>query len=256
MEKDKNPSAPRAKNKEINLDKYYKAPDSLSVRSLNFGLWFATKRKPQVMSNKNLIADLLISAPQIFDNHGSYDLTLKMKNPNDKFMAHFDYCFWQAGEEKICQAGFIFPGEDKYLLALGQKLSSTADVSFRLKNLSWQRINTHIYPDWANFYKTHTDFVATNIKFNETEGLGGDLNNLEFTLSNYTPYNFWAVPFDILIFNGNDLISVNTYTAKEFLSQEAKTIKLNWGNRLGNSKSITIVPNLDIVASDIYIKTR
>lgn len=299
MEKNKNQSNFKAKNKEIDLDKYYKTAGSPSVKSLNFGLWLVTRRRlfikgliialilisavffiysgynyavylingqtadnnlfqavigNSVGSNKNLVTDLVVDVPQVFKDKDSYDLAVKIKNPNDKFTARFNYCFSQGGEEKVCQGGFIFPGEEKYLLALGQHLSSSDNISFSFKNISWQRLNTHIYPDWNNFYARHLNFPVTEIKLNESDNAGDNSNTLEFTLTNQTPYDFWAVPFNILIFSGNNLVGVNTYTAKELKSYEVRSIKLSWSGYLGQARPVLIVPNLDIVASDIYFK--
>lgn len=300
MEKDKNQISSPPLRKELNLDKYYKSANSPSVRSLNFGLWVATKRhlfinaivvtliviiagffiysayqytvyfidgqrndaklaatnNNQVVSSKNLYANLIVAPLQVIAGSDSYDLALKIKNPNDKFMARFSYCFSEAGAVKICQNGFIFPNEEKYFLALGQKFSSTSNISYELQGLSWQRINTHTYPDWSNYYLTHTNFLASNIKFNQSESLGADVNNLEFTLSNKTPYNFWDIPLNILIFSGEKLVGINIYSAKELLSQENRQVKLNWQGRISQSSAVQIMPNLDIVASDIYIKNR
>lgn len=298
MEKDKNQVNKKTDNKKIDLDKYYKSPDSPSIRTLNFGLWLAINRQRffrglilflilicvgfflysgyhyfmyffgnqaendkllglstgnQVVSQKNLYGDLIFSAPQVFNNKSSYDLAVKIKNPNDKFVARFDYCFTQAGQDIVCTPGFIFPQEEKYLLSLGQDLKGSEQVSFSLRNISWSRLNAHTYPDWAWFYKSHTDFLVSELKFNQLES-SPEFNNLEFILSNQTPYNFWSVPFNILIFNGSNLVGVNSYTAKDFMSKESLSVKLSWSGRLGSAKTVSIVPNLDIISPDIYLK--
>jgi len=218
------------------------------------GQLFSSTPNGQVLSDRNPTVELALDKLQVFKTGSRYDLTVKIKNPNDKFMARFDYCFSQAGQEFVCYPGFIFPQEEKYLLGLGNELASDNDLSVALKNLSWQRINTHLYPDWANFYQTHTNFLASNIKFNEADSAQGDFNILSFNLENRTPYSFWAVPFSILIFNGGNLVGVNNYTANNFLSQESRSVDLNWSGRLTSGRQIQIVPNLDIVASDIYLK--
>lgn len=298
MEKDKNQLSKKADNKKIDLDKYYKSPDSPSVRTLNFGLWLASNRRSfirgfimflilvclgfflysgyhyfmyffgnqaendkllgssasnQVVSQKNLYSDLILGVPQVFSNKNSYDLALKIKNPNDKFVARFDYCFTQAGQDISCTPSFVFPQEEKYLLSLGQELKSSDQVSFSLRNLSWSRLNAHTYPDWPQFYKSHTNFLVSELKFNQQEAIPG-FNNLEFVLTNQTPYNFWSVPFNILIFNGSNLVGVNSYTAKDFLSQASLSVKLSWSGRLNSAQSVSVVPNLDIVSPDIYLK--
>lgn len=207
----------------------------------------------QVLSQKNLYSDLVFSAPQVFGNKGSYDLAVKIKNPNDKFVARFNYCFTKAGQDIICLPGFVFPQEEKYLLALGQDLSGSEQISFGLRDISWSRLSAHTYPDWPWFYKNHTNFVISELRFNQQEAIP-DFNSLEFTLSNQTPYNFWSVPFNILVFNGSNLIGVNSYTAKDFLSKETIAVKLSWPGRLGSARTVSIVPNLDIISPDIYIK--
>jgi len=57
-----------------------------------------------------------------------------------------------------------------------------------------------------------------------------------------------------LVFNGSSLVGVNSYTAKDFLSKETISVKLSWPGRLGSTRTVSIVPNLDIISPDIYIK--
>lgn len=199
-------------------------------------------------------SDLVLSSPQSFRHGANYDLAVKAKNPNDKLIARFDLCFVNIAGNEYCQATFVFPGEEKYFLALNQPWPSVEGLSVKARNLIWQGINAHLYPDWKNFYDMHTNFEALDVSFNKGFNLDNSLNYLSFSLINQTPYSFWSVPFNILIFNNNELIGVNSYTAKEFISKENRLINLSWSGRLNSASRVEIVPVLDVVAEDIYIK--
>ncbi len=203
---------------------------------------------------------LLISNPEILrGNTGAFDVFVQIQNPNPKHSATFEYCFVARDEIVECGENFILPNDSKYIMALSKEISTNAqNTDFRIKNLSWKRIDVHKYPNWENYSKERLAFNISNIKFTPapSSGLSENisLNILEFTVKNNTAYNYWAVPLDIVLYSSAGIIGVNQYTVTEFMSKESRDITLSWPGNLGRATDIQISPELDILQDDIYIR--
>jgi len=206
--------------------------------------------------------DLVYTQPTLLKiDSNKYDIFSRISNSNPKHLCHFKYCFISGGgnNEIECSENFIFPNETKYLLSLAQTLKQfPSNLQLVIRDIYWQRINLHKYPDWPDFYNQHLDIVVDNIKFQPAElsGLSEkiDLNILEFTVSNNTAYNYWDVSFNIFLYSGNKIVGINKYILQELMSKETRDIQMSWPGRLGRINSVEIVPEVDIINDNIYIE--
>ncbi|MDD5031798.1 MAG: hypothetical protein PHR36_02005 [Patescibacteria group bacterium] len=205
-------------------------------------------------------ADLVFSSPQIFKTgEDKYDLLAEIRNPNPRYWASFSYCFSVDNKEADCEEGFILPEETKIVSALAKDFRSRpAGLTFAIKKISWARVNPRQFPDWENFRDEHLNLAVESIKFTPASGSGLseklNLNNLEFTITNNTPFNYWEVPFNILLYRGSSIIGINRYTALELMSKEKREVKMSWLGSLSSPGDIKITPEINILKDDIYIK--
>jgi len=211
-----------------------------------------------VSSPHNLTKDLIIEAPQYIKSGDRYDLLVKITNPNDKFSANFDSCFNLNGQEFTCVNSFILPGETKYIFALGKAVSDDIKtLTYNTKNVVWQRIDAHAILDWPSFSADRLNFSYTNVNFysisdgNYNSASSGNI--LEFNAQNLSAYSYYDVPLNIALYEGSQLVSVNTYHLQNFLSGETRNIKINWPGNLSNVRA-EIVPNLNILDDSVYLK--
>ena len=191
---------------------------------------------------------------------GKFDFAVKIKNVNNRHWGEIEYYFL-AGDEEVGKAsGFIFPGEEKYLLALGQELKlRPMNAQFKIKKLNWYRINAREIPDWVEFSDNRLkDIIVSDVKFlpSYKSGLSEkiSLNHLEFNVFNHTAYNYWSIDFNILLFRGSNIISVNRYKLKEVLSDQDRQVGISWPGPLGLIDKVEVIPEVNIMADDIYIK--
>lgn len=278
--------------------KDYREADSPSLRGMNFGLWLSENQRYfwralviglitvsafffiysgynyylylsdnsdantenlVLSSPRSLTNDLEISALLVFSSGDNYDLAVKIKNPNEKFTADLNYCFKQAATEIICDRAFILPSQEKYILALGQKISGDIDeLAFFAEKTSWQRINSKEIKDWNIFYSSRLNFVFSNLKFSPAaeSGLSEriNLNSLEFKAQNQTSYAYYEAPLDILLFSGSELVGVNRYLLTSFLAGESRDVKLSWPGELRSVNRVEIQPNINIIDEKVYLK--
>ena len=213
----------------------------------------------QVVSPRDIISPMTVAPVDIFRNQDSYDLAALIKNPNGNFSASFSYCFQQGDQETACGESFILPGEEKHILALGLKEGQPAGgVSFVVKDIFWSRVNRHLIPDWAAYRDARLNFRIADVKlYSATKsGLSEtiDINSLEFTVTNDTPYSYFEVPFDILFYSGSKLVGVNRVVASNLLGGETRRIKFSWPSSMSFSGDLKIEPHIDINNKDVYMK--
>jgi len=234
--------------------------------SYNYVIYFLDKNKNglvdannQLISPRNVTGEIEVSSLKVLKVNNSYDLTVKIINPNEKFLANIEYCFVQVDEEVACGSDFILPGGEKHVLALNKDLdSSTRQVQFKITKASWQRVNAHDIPDWEKFENEMINFNIENINFDSASESGLSeklsLNALEFVINNNSAYGYYEVPLNVLLFNGLELVGVNTYLAGDFGAGERKNIRMTWPGNLPIVSRVEIIPNINILDNSVYSK--
>ncbi len=189
---------------------------------------------------------------------GKYDFVVKIKNPNKKYYAYFQYDFSINNKTIGPFNGFIYPQEEKYLVALKVELPTTPrQAKFVLEEVKWKRINPHNYRDWPNFYHSHFDFIVKDKKFTPAKisGLSEKIpiNNIEFSITNNTAYNYWNVNLVILLLSRNKIVGVDKYNLYNFVSGENRYVQISWPGRIGYVDDIKIIPEVDIINKNVYM---
>ncbi len=215
--------------------------------------------KSNVISQRKVVSDIIVSAPQIFRSGEAYDFVVTIKNPNDKFFAHFNYCFNIEGGSPFCGSSFVLPGEEKYVFALGQKIAAGQPVvSFKLESVSWQRVDSHKIVDWNTFAGERLNFSLENVNLAlaDESGLSEKigLDSLDFTIINRTAFGYYEVPLSIAFYRDSELVGVNRYVVKNFLAGESKSVRLSWLGGLPNVTRTSVRPELDLSDDNIYLK--
>ncbi|MFA4942508.1 MAG: hypothetical protein WC564_02615 [Patescibacteria group bacterium] len=208
---------------------------------------------------KNTALKLEGFAPQILPNNGKYDFLAKVKNPNPNFFATFNYCFTDGTTELACGLDFILPSETKYVAVYSVDLKfKSSGASFVVKDVNWQRLDLHQYPDWNTFSASRLNFLVENAAFKTSEASGLSekigLDILTFDISNKTAYNYWEVPLNIILLVGGTPVAVNHHSLNEFMSGDQKSVRLAWPDSVPRPDQISVIPNLNIVDDNIFMK--
>jgi hypothetical protein len=215
--------------------------------------------KISVVSPRNVVSDIIYGKPYVFKSGETYDLVVDAKNPNDKFSVHFEYCF-NINEKQIkCSQGFLMPLEEKYIMALGQKVSEdTSAISFVVTNPSWQRIDNHSIQDWPSYASQHVNVDLENISLVPAGESGlsekDNFDSLEFTITNRSVYAYYEMPLNIAFYSGSELVGVNRYVLKNFLAGEKRSIRMSWLSSFSGASRTEIRPDLDLLDDSIYLK--
>ncbi|MBU0722161.1 hypothetical protein KKA93_01735 [Patescibacteria group bacterium] len=198
-----------------------------------------------------------VEAIRLYDK--KYDLYAKLKNDNPKWWAEFDYYFTAAGRQTQVTKGYILPEEIKYPAALAEEFAySPEDCLLVIENISWHRINQHKIADWDVYRTSHLNLASEDIKFIPanvsllSEKLG--LNQLSFNAINRTAYNYWNVGFVILLYSSDQITAINHYVLNDFMSGQKRFVEISWPGDLGRVDSVEIIPEINIMKDNIYIK--
>lgn len=188
------------------------------------------------------------------------DFFSKISNLNQNHWGEFTYYFLIGSVESEKMRGFIYPGEEKYLMALGQEIETqTSAAQIKIEELSWHKINRHKIADWKKFRDNHLAILVTDTKYlpGSSSGLSEkvNLNKLEFNAANNTAYNYWQVGFLVVLESGmSNVAAVNRYNLSEFMSGKTKKIEIVWPGNLPPISQISITPEVNIFKTDNYIK--
>lgn len=195
----------------------------------------------------------------LVSSNNKYDLAALVQNINDRWYVEFDYYFL-AGNEIFGRAhSFILPNEEKYLMALAQEFGvKPGQAQLVLENINWSRISRHKIPNWQDYKNSRLDIIIENAKFTpaDTSKLSEkiSLNQIDFEASNKTAYNYWQVDFQIVLFRGMDIVSVNKVSLNEFMSGEHRPVQVRWPGKISRVSKVEVIPELNIMKDDIYIK--
>lgn len=206
----------------------------------------------------NPIQSLEINFVKSFKTEDKVDLVSEIYNPNGRYYVNIDYCFVAGETELLCGNDFIFPLEKKYLIALAVENAGAQKAELKLTNVSWSRIDAHKYPNWSNYYSEHLNFETKNIQFIParknplSDKLSLDV--LEFEIKNKTPYSYWEVPLNIILYNNSKIVGVYKNTLNEFRSGTERSIRLVWPGAIIQADEVKIIPRLNILDPNIYIK--
>ena len=209
--------------------------------------------------NPTQIEPLALSSVQSFPNNLKDDLAILIKNNNPRFYGNFDYCFKRGEVEISCGSNFILPNSEKYILAFGaEAVAAEGNLSFFISKISWNRISREIL-DYQSFYDERLNFGIYDINFKPSASRVStniDLNSLEFSLENLSPYSYYEVPLNILLFDGNELKGINRHIINDFYTGETRRVNLSWTSDLRSARRALIVPELNIFNDSIFLKYR
>ncbi len=212
----------------------------------------------QVVSPRNVVDNPILESVQILPRGGDYDLTVKINNPNDNFWADFRYCFYQGETQLGCENSFLLPSEEKYIMLLGSKIDNTIGITFKIEDIFWNRVNRREITDWASFLKERTDFIVSDVQFLNSSKSGLSelvkFNTLEFSIYNYSAYNYFEAPLEILLYSGSQLVGVERHLVNNFMAGETRKVKISWPGDIGNVDDIKITPRIHVIQDDVYLK--
>ncbi|PKM88742.1 hypothetical protein CVU83_01125, partial [Candidatus Falkowbacteria bacterium HGW-Falkowbacteria-2] len=180
----------------------------------------------QAYREANAPKPLDIGPVTTFAIDGKYDFLVSLKNVNEKHYSNFQYCLVAGEEELACGGSFILPDSEKNLLIPSVRSEvRPSNVRLVIADLFWQRLNTHLIPNWSDYQSQRLNVAVSDLKYNN---LTPGFHNLSFKVKNNSPYSYLTLPLSIVLYNGQAPSGINIYNIDKFYSGEEREVNLSW----------------------------
>jgi len=227
---------------------------SLNQKSYQANLVSLISTNPSYAISRQAILPKPIQVGQIttYPDMKNYDIVAEISNPNDKWLATFDYQFKIGQNLTEKRSGFIFPSEQKKVLDLAVE-SGNAASELIISNTQWQK-----EIDFATIYKEKFKFNVSDIKFIPGSELGigqqGSVSRATFTVANDTAYSYKNVDFILWLEASGQITAVNLANSGEFLAGQTKQLESTFFQRLPRITSVEVVPEVNIFDEENFLK--
>lgn len=188
----------------------------------------------------------------------AYDFLGFITNPNENWWADFSYQFtYGSGEETELRTAFVYPGETRPVVALGEEISRPSNVKLRIPDLRWHRIDPHAVADFDLWKSERLDLLVENAEFTSIGGGSDDtIGRSTFSVTNKSAFSYWSVPLTIMLKRGSSVIGVNTTMLEQLEAGEQAEIELSWFQPLPTVNEIEVIPTLNIFDGSVYMTPR
>ncbi len=182
-----------------------------------------------------------------------YDVLVEVTNPNAKHMVYFDYYFLINDKETEKRQGFILPLQTKPFLESG--LNDAYGINLKLENISFKRINAHIYPDPASYIAERNIFMLENFEFKSVlHPEGANANIIKFDLVNGSPFHYYDPDFVVVFKNGGGNVGAALVNLKNLESLQRRQVDLrSFANNLFMD-DLEIFPSINFFEQGEYFE--
>lgn len=187
-----------------------------------------------------------------------YDVISDISNPNENFIAYFDYYFniYNSSSTKK-QSAFLLPKQNRPIAWLGIKSSLALNSpNLIIENLRWKRISAHEISDPIAWQKYRLDFKIDNFSFTPSylgDKKKADANLIKFTLINNSPFSYTYPEFMLSLYKGGSFVGVIPFQINGVFSTLASsTFDLrSFATGLIADKAI-VHPLINVYKKDVY----
>ncbi|MEK7102777.1 MAG: hypothetical protein AAB870_00320 [Patescibacteria group bacterium] len=178
---------------------------------------------------------------------GRSDLYALIQNPNADFMARFTYSFGDGDATRLFE-GFIYPGQQKYLVEIGSPLLSENVPPVRLATIHWTRISKKGLEE----IKARTALITKDFQFIPNDS-AIPFSRLVFTVENPTGYGFAHVALPIVLRYGGRVVAINYTIIDGLMSAESRKSDVRWFTPTGPVDGYAVDPHIDIFSSETFL---
>ncbi len=185
-----------------------------------------------------------------------YDAVADVANTDENFMAEIEYYFIIGGTATSKRTTVLLPGENRPVAELGLGgIDSAMDVTFKISNIWWQRIDAHEVPRPLEWQTDRLDFTVASTTYSPSQNFGEGLkvNTIAFELTNNSAYGYIQPNFYVGLYEGESLVGVMPLTLPQFASLQ--TVPVDLRNFVGglNVSTIKVFPLINLYDHSVYL---
>lgn len=181
------------------------------------------------IKNANAPKPLLIgNTLAIGDRNSGYDLITEVENTNNRWwLKEIEYYYIIDGKTTEANITNILPSDKKYLIYFNlAKNISVNNIQLFIRRQLWERVKDQSQLDsrnnWIRPAVKAADVVTNFTNTNQS-------NNLtSFSLVNDSPFSFWEVELQIILWQGNKIVGVNALTVNDLSSGARRQVEILW----------------------------
>jgi len=209
---------------------------------INFQL-YRVKIQPQPLATN--------SVDVIKTSQGKFDFFAEINNPDKRwFIEKITYQFTSGSFSTPVYEDFVLPNETKYFFSLSQTPGSSVNtVSLKIIDIKQKRVPEPEITD--------KDILIENIEFIPAGGNKLSLPHVKFQVTNNTIYDFWEVPFQIIIFGRSAPIGVNIASLTQFKSGDTREVEVFWFDDIRFSVSeVAVLPDVNFYDKENFMPSE
>jgi hypothetical protein len=186
------------------------------------------------------------------------DVLAEVANPNDRYIAIFEYYFDFGSTTTERHTAVLLPLENRPVVAFGlDSAEYVGGANFMIDNLRWRRVSAHQVSDTRAWQEERLNFPVDNFTFGYAGGTGESAaNSLRFTIKNNTSYGYKNPLFYLGLYQSGALVGIMKFDLVDFQSLESRPLDLrNFVQNL-NVTEIKAFPVIDLYDKAVYLPPK
>lgn len=204
---------------------------------------------------QNLAQPIIVNEARTFPSPGGRtDYIALLQNPNENWLAEFQYFFNTPDGNTTPRRGYILPGRSFYASELGSETVTNArTVEIVIDNLEWFRISPSNIPDLADWLDFRENIIIDNISHGNSITVSDtDIIQTTFDIENATPFSYWDIDILVILSQANNISAINRIRLPGLDTGESRTITVNWFGNISRTGSVSINPQINFFNPQVY----
>lgn len=193
-----------------------------------------------LISPEPLVIPAAVVLPESANNN-SYDVLLRLSNPNEKWMA--DVMIEAAGKQTNVR---VLNNQERLVVLNGGAVSLSSASDIKIIDINWHRIK-----NVAALNSKKPNLVIENVAYNNSTDVRP--NQVEFSIQNDSVYNFWEISATVVLMQGSRAVAARQIQLSQLLKGEQRDISVNFFGPVGNVTDVLIVPFADVSDSGVFM---
>ncbi len=170
---------------------------------------------------------LLGNTLAIGNKNDGYDLITEVENVNPRWwLKEIEYYYVIDGKTTNTMITNVLPADKKYLVIFNYPgTASASNAKLFIKRQLWTRVKDQSQLDSRNRW-LKPKITVGDILTNVSSGLLDTRTN--FTIINDSPYSFWELELQIILWQGNRIVGVNALTINDLSAGENRVVEVLW----------------------------
>ncbi len=180
-----------------------------------------------------------------------YDFVAVATNPNENFLATVRFKYTYTGGETAPFEQTILPGQEQFLLALGQELTfSPRSVSLVVEDIGFVRADPHVYKNPVGYTTDRLNFSLFSVS--STPATQDIPTRVEFTVENKTAYDFWEPTMVVEMLENGIRQGVYRVRFEQFRSGEMRRAEVR-PLFVNSVDSIRLFPDINVFDQTVFM---